>query len=116
MASSVSTLDRQLSLDVSLEYVGLPLGRRLGVEWVDDICGGCSDVGDRGFEVELIRFLWRPGEAEAVLLCLCGGWNRSEESPGLDLARDTELADQVELSGLDVDFWFFWLYASAACI
>ena len=116
MASSVSTLDKQLSLDVSLEYVGLPFGRRLGVEWVEEIVGGCSDVGDRGFDVELTRFLCRPGEAEAVLLCLCGGWNRSEESPGLDLARDPELADQVELSWLDADFWFFWLYASAACI
>jgi len=68
-------------------------------------------------EVELTLFLWRPGEAEAVLLCLCGGWNKSEERPGLDLARDTELADHVELSWLLAeDFRFFCPYASAACM
>ena len=28
---------------------------------------------------------WSAGEAEAVLVCFPGGWNRSEERPGLDL-------------------------------
>jgi hypothetical protein len=44
------------------------LGRREGVECVEEITGGCSAVGDRDFEVELILFRWSPGDAEAVLL------------------------------------------------
>ena len=44
---------------------------------------------------EFSLFLWRPGEAEAVLLDFCGAWKRSEVRPGLDLALEVVLADQV---------------------
>ena len=44
---------------------------------------------------EFSLFLCRPGEAEAVLLVFCGAWKRSEDRPGLDLALELELADQV---------------------
>jgi len=59
-------------------------------------------------------FRWRAGEAEAVLERCAGGWNRSEERPGRDLARcpGCELADQVPLL---VELALFLLtYASAA--
>ena len=36
--------------------------------------------------MEVICFLWRPGEAEAVRgCCFTGDWNMSEVSPGRDL-------------------------------
>ena len=44
---------------------------------------------------EFSLFLCSPGEAEAVLLVFCGAWKRSEDRPGLDLALELELADQV---------------------
>ena len=93
MASSVSTKDPLLSLESVLEYAGLRGGLREGVEWVEEAAAGSSLVGERGFE--LVRFLWRPGEAEAVLLDFWLGWKRSEVRPGLDLAREVVLADQV---------------------
>ena len=87
---------------------------------------------EEGELMEVICFLWRPGEAEAVRgCCFTGDWNMSEVSPGRDLeieiftepqqqkcliktnlALDTELADQVLLLltlGL-----FLLAYASAA--
>lgn len=64
--------------------------------------------------MEVFRFLCKPGDAEAVLLCFCGGWNRSLDRPGLDLARVTELADQVLL--LLLAFLLLFTYASAACM
>lgn len=68
---------------------------------------------EEGELMEVICFLWRPGEAEAVRgCCFTGDWNMSEVSPGRDLALDTELADHVLLLltlGL-----FLLAYASAA--
>ena len=85
------------------------MGRLDGVECVEEGSGGCS--GLPCFDTEGVLFLWSPGEAEAVLVWRWGGWNSSEESPGLDRAR--ELDDQVELRAEPL---FFWAYASAACM
>lgn len=49
---------------------------------------------------EFSLFLWRPGEAEAVLLDFCPGWKVSEVRPGLDLALELLAADQVLWPGL----------------
>ena len=41
---------------------------------------------EEGELMEVICFLWRPGEAEAVRgCCFTGDWNMSEVSPGRDL-------------------------------
>ena len=87
---------------------------------------------EEGELMDVICFLWRPGEAEAVRgCCFTGDWNMSEVSPCRDLeieeiftepqqkcltktnlALDTELADHVLLLltlGL-----FLLAYASAA--
>lgn len=80
------------SRDVCLRVAGL----LDGVEWVLEMVG-YSTVGEDCLDREVFLFLCRPGEADAVLLCFCGGWNRSLDSPGLDLARVTELADHVLL-------------------
>ena len=66
---------------------------------------------------EFSLFLCRPGEAEAVLLVFCGAWKRSEDRPGLDLALELELADQVlwlALLLLVLLALFLLAYASAA--
>ena len=79
---------------------------------MEEAAAGSSLVGERGFE--LVRFLWRPGEAEAVRLCLGGGEKRSVLRAGLERAPPPELADQVELSG-GAAWPLFCPYASAAC-
>ena len=66
---------------------------------------------------EFSLFLWRPGDAEAVLLVFCGAVKRSEDSPGLDLALEVVLADQVLLLLLLLLLLlalFLLAYASAA--
>ena len=54
---------------------------------------------------EFSLFLWRPGEAEAVLLDFCPGWKVSEVRPGLDLALELLAADQVLWPGLWLWLW-----------
>ena len=65
-------------------------GLLLGVDWVL-----LTSLTSLPSPPEFSLFLWRPGEAEAVLLDFCVGWKRSEVSPGLDLALEVVLADQV---------------------
>ena len=67
-------------------------GLLLGVDWVL-----LTSLTSLPSPPEFSLFLWRPGEAEAVLLDFCVGWKRSEVSPGLDLALEVVLADQVLL-------------------
>ena len=66
---------------------------RLGVDWV--LVTSLTSLPSLRSPPEFSLFLWRPGEAEAVLLDFCGAWKRSEVSPGLDLALEVVLADQV---------------------
>ena len=68
-------------------------GLLLGVDWV--LLTSLTSLPSLPSPPEFSLFLWRPGEAEAVLLDFCVGWKRSEVSPGLDLALEVVLADQV---------------------
>ena len=67
-------------------------GLLLGVDWVL--------LASLLSPPEFSLFLWRPGEAEAVLLDFCPGWKVSEVRPGLDLALELLAADQVLWPGL----------------
>ena len=74
------------------------LGLLLGVDWV--LLTSLTSLPSLPSPPEFSLFLWRPGEAEAVLLDFCPGWKVSEVRPGLDLALELLAADQVLWPGL----------------
>lgn len=100
MASSVWCVLGAASSDVCVLCVWCGLGLVTRLDGVDCVEPGrpTTTSWEPLLDTELPLFLWRPGEAEAVLLCLGRGWNRSEDSPGLDRALVAELTDQVDVT------------------